>query len=53
VEVVGGTKTVKKEWRSDEIPGRVAKRETVQYQNGKEVDSGYSQMEVVKVKARR
>ncbi len=53
VEAVGGTKTVKKEWRSDEVPGRVARRETRQYLNGKEQDSGYSQMEVVKVKGRR
>ncbi|HLY10676.1 MAG TPA: hypothetical protein VKW04_15340 [Planctomycetota bacterium] len=53
VEVVGGAKTVKKEWRSDEIPGRVAKRETRQYLNGKEVESAFSQMEVVKVKGRR
>jgi hypothetical protein len=53
VEVVGGAKTVKKEWRSDEIPGRVARRETRQYLNGKEVESGYSQMEVVSMKGKR
>ena len=53
VEAQGGIKTVKKEWRSDEIPGRVARRETRQYLNGKEVESGYSQMEVVKAKGRR
>jgi hypothetical protein len=53
VEAAGGVKTVKKEWRSDEVPGRVARRETRQYLNGKEQESGYSQMEVVKVKARR
>ncbi len=53
VEALGGTKTVKKEWRSDEVPGRVARRETRQYLNGKEQESGYSQMEVVKVRGRR
>lgn len=53
VEVVGGAKTVKKEWRSDEIPGHVVKRETHQYLNGKEVESAFSQMEVVKAKGRR
>jgi hypothetical protein len=53
VEVLGGAKTVKKEWRSDEVPGRVVKRETHQFLNGKEVESAFSQMEVVKAKGRR
>ena len=53
VEAVGGAKTVKKEWRCDEIPGRVARRETHQYLNGKEVESAFSQMEVVRFKGKR
>jgi hypothetical protein len=53
VEAVGGAKTVKKEWRSDEIPGRVVKRETRQFLNGKEQESGFSQMEVVRFKGKR
>jgi hypothetical protein len=53
VEAVGGAKTVKKEWRNDEIPGRVVKRETHQYLNGKEQESGISQMEVVRFKGKR
>ncbi len=53
VEAVGGMKTVKKEWRNDEIPGRVVKRETRQYLNGKEQDSGLSEMEVVSFKGKR
>jgi len=53
VDAVGGVKTVRKEWRSDEIPGGVAKREARQYLNGKELDSAYSQMEVVRFRAKR
>ena len=53
IEVVGGPKTVKKEWRSEEIPGRVVKRESHQYLRGKEVESAYSQMEVVKFTGKR
>lgn len=53
VEAVGGAKTVKKEWRNDEIPGRVVKRETRQFLNGKEQESGFSEMEVVSFKGKR
>ncbi len=53
VEAAGGAKTVKKEWRSGEIPGRVLRREARQYLNGKEMDSGYSEMEVVRFKGKR
>jgi len=53
VEALGAGKTVKKEWRSDEIPGRVVKRETHQYLRGKEVESAFSQMEVVRVRGKR
>jgi hypothetical protein len=50
VEALGGAKTVKKEWRSEEIPGRVVRRETHQYLRGQELESAYSQMEVVRFK---
>lgn len=53
VEAVGGVKTVKKEWRSEEVPGRVAKRETRQYLKDKEVESAFSQMDVVRFKGKR
>jgi len=53
VDAVGGVKTVRKEWRSDEIPGGVARRESRQYLNGKELDSALSQMEVVRFRAKR
>ncbi|MBV8882316.1 MAG: hypothetical protein JO332_20335, partial [Planctomycetaceae bacterium] len=53
VESVGGARTVRKEWRSDEVPGRVVKREVRQYLNGKEVESAFSQMEVVRFKGKR
>lgn len=53
VEAVGGGKTVKKEWRTEEIPGRVAKREVRQYLNGKEIESALVQMEVVRFKGKR
>ena len=53
VDSVGGVKTVRKEWRSDEVPGRVARRESRQYLNGKELDSAFSQMEVVRFRAKR
>jgi hypothetical protein len=53
VDSVGGVKTVRKEWRSDEVPGRVARRESRQYLNGKELESGFSQMDVVRFRAKR
>ena len=53
VDAVGSVKTVRKEWRSDEIPGGVARRESHQYLNGKELDSALSQMEVVRFRAKR
>jgi predicted transcriptional regulator len=53
VDSVGGVKTVRKEWRTDEIPGGVARREARQYLNGKELDSALSQMEVVRFRAKR
>jgi len=53
IEALGAGKTVKLEWRSDEIPGRVVKRETRQYLRGKELESAFSQMEVVRFKGKR
>ncbi len=53
VETAGGAKTVKKEWRSEQIPGRVVRREARQYLNGKEMESGYSEMDVVRFKGKR
>lgn len=53
VDVVGGVRTVRKEWRSDEVPGRVVRRETRQFLNDKELESGATQMEVVRFNAKR
>lgn len=53
VEAAGGARTVSKEWRSEEIPGRVLRRESRQSLNGKESESGYSEMEVVRFKGKR
>jgi hypothetical protein len=53
VESVGGAKTVRKEWRCDEVPGRVVRREARQYQNGKEQEGASIQMEVVRFRAKR
>jgi hypothetical protein len=49
----GGTKTVRKEWRSDEVPGRVVRREVRQFVNGKEQELAATQMEVVRFRAKR
>ena len=53
VETSAGAKTVRKEWRSDEVPGRLVRRETRQFLNGKEVDSAATQMEVVRFRLKR
>jgi hypothetical protein len=52
-EAAGGPKTVKREWRADEVPGRVLKYEVRQYFHGKEQPSGRSEMEVVRYDAKR
>ena len=52
VESVGGARTVRREWRSNEVPGRVVRRESRQYLNGKEQDSASLQMEVVRFRAK-
>lgn len=53
VETTNGARTVRKEWRSDEVPGRVVKREGRQYLKGKELDSAFTQMEVVRFRGKR
>lgn len=52
-EVADGPTTLKREWRTDEIPGRVARREQKVLQNGKEVAGASLQMEVVSFEAKR
>lgn len=52
-EVEGGPTTVKREWRTDAVPGRVARSETRLFDKGKEVPSGAQQMEVVSFHAKR
>ena len=49
----GATKTVKKEWRNDDVPGRVVRREVRQFVNGKEQDLAATQMEVVRFRSKR
>lgn len=53
VETPGGAKSVRREWRSDEVPGRVVRREGREYRNGKELESSFTQMEVVRFRAKR
>jgi hypothetical protein len=54
VEAAGYTKTVRREWRTDEVPGRVAKRVVKQYTAaGKEVEGAASEMDVVRFKLKR
>lgn len=52
-EAAGAGKTVKKEWRTDAVPGRVLRREVRQFLNGKELPSGASEMEVVSFDLKR
>ena len=52
VEAAGAATTVKREWRTDEIPGRIAKRETSAWQDGKEVPRAAQRQEVVSFEAR-
>jgi len=51
VEGVGGGKTVRREWRSDAVPGRVVRSEVRQFLNGKEVQAAGSVMEVASFRA--
>ena len=50
-ETAGGGKTVKKEWRSDEVPGRLVRSEVRQFLNDKEIAAAGSVMEVVSFRA--
>lgn len=52
-EVKDGPLTIKREWRSDEIPGRLARREQKVLDKGKEVPGAATQMEVVSFEAKR
>jgi len=52
-EVKDGPVTVKREWRTDDIPGRVARREVRVEQGGKEVPTASTQMSVVSFEAKR
>jgi len=49
----GGGRTVKKEWRSDAVPGRVARREVRHYSGDREIEGASVKMEVVSFEARR
>jgi hypothetical protein len=51
--VKDGPVTVKREWRTDEIPGRVARREVKVEQGGKEVPVASTQMSVVSFETKR
>lgn len=53
-EVENGNKVVKKEWRSDEVPGRVVRRETRHYgKDGREIEAAFSKTDVVSFKTRK
>ncbi len=49
----GGMKTVKREWRTDAVPGRVARRETSFFLGDRENEGAAVKMEVVSFEARR
>lgn len=49
----GGGRTVKREWRTDAVPGRVARRETRHYAGDRENEGAFVKMEVVSFEARR
>jgi hypothetical protein len=46
-------KIVKKEWRSDEVPGRLVRRETRYYSQDKEITSAFASIEVITFKIRK
>lgn len=52
-EAPGGARTVSLEWRTEEIPGRLARREHRQYASGKEVEGAAVTMEVVSFEAKK
>jgi hypothetical protein len=49
-ESTGGSKTVRKEWRSEAVPGGLVRREVKQYLNDKEIEAAGSTIEVVSYK---
>jgi hypothetical protein len=49
----GAGRSVRREWRSDEVPGRLVRRETRQFQGDKEITLAGSKMEVVSYRARK
>ncbi len=49
----GPSRSVRKEWRSDDVPGRVVRRETRQFQGDKEVTLAGMKMEVVSFRSRK
>lgn len=53
VEAAGASRTVKREWRSDQVPGRVVRRETRYYQGTKEVESAATKMDVVSFRSKK
>lgn len=53
VTTAGGARTVHKDWRSDEVPGRLVRRETRFFQGDKEVRAAFSKKEVVSFKVRQ
>jgi hypothetical protein len=52
-EAPGAGRTVRTEWRSDEVPGRLVRRETRQYQGEKEITLAATHVEVVSFEARK
>lgn len=49
----GGQKTVRLEWRSDDVPGRVARRQTREFSGGKEIEGSEVKMDVVSFSAKK
>jgi hypothetical protein len=53
-EVENGNKVVKKEWRADDVPGRVVRRETHHFgKDGREIEAAFSKTEVVSFSTRK
>lgn len=52
-EAPGVGRTVRTEWRSEEVPGRLVRRDTRQYQGEKEITLAATHLEVVRFEARK
>lgn len=53
-QVEAGNKVVKKEWRSEEVPGRLVRREERHFtKDGREIEAAFTKMEVVRFKGRK